>query len=392
VVVGLRDVRANRWLAWPHGKESQILRVAARRVSGEADRIQVQIRNLTEDDASQPPPDSPVVEATVLVADRYPSAPAGDAQFLVKSRPSRWSADGLYVDGMFHGPSWQGVTAIQRTDQAGAVATLRVLSFEGFFRNGTVPRFILDPVVLDAAGQVIGLWTQEHLVDGQVIFPFRAAAIEVYGPPRAAGEQLTCLAAVQHVDTQRIRSDLDVLAGDGSVWYRVHGWEDKRFFLPAPFAVLALPARGGDVSTPWLAPVAQFPDAANVQCRRIPLGPFPDRSFWGRVWAHRILGRRERAEFDAMGGSEALQFAWLAARAAGKEAVRALLRTERGRDMALADIEIVTDRDGRLVVSGDWEASGFGQPVVALAQTDDWVVAQAGLAPRRLSPIGGQVR
>ena len=392
VVVGLRDVRANRWLAWPYGKESQILRVDARRISDEPNSIQVQIRNRTEDEASQPAPDSPVVEATVLVADRYPSAPAGDSQFLMHGRPSRWSADGVYVDGMFHGLSWQGVNAIQRTDQAGAVATLRVLSFEGFFRNGAAPRFILDPVVLDAAGQVIGLWTQEHLVDGQVIFPFRAAAIEVYGPSRAAGEQLTCLAAIQHVDTQRIRSDLDVVAGDGSVWFRIRGWEDKRFFLPVPFAALASPAQKVDVSTPWLTPIAQFADVTKVHCRRIPIVPFPDRSFWSRVWAHRILGRRERVEFDALAGSEALQFGWLAGRAAAKEAIRALLRTEHGRDVALADIEIAADRDGQLVVSGSWEASAVGQPVVALAQTDEWVVAQAGLAARRLSAVDGQVR
>ena len=43
---------------------------------------------------------------------------------------------------------------------------------------------MLDPVVLDAAGQVIGFWAAERLERGRVVFPFRLAALDVSGRGR----------------------------------------------------------------------------------------------------------------------------------------------------------------------------------------------------------------
>ena len=54
------------------------------------------------------------------------------------------------------------------------------------------PGFVLDPVVLDAAGQVIGFWAAERLERGPVVFPFRLAALDVHGPRRPEGEALAC--------------------------------------------------------------------------------------------------------------------------------------------------------------------------------------------------------
>ena len=42
---------------------------------------------------------------------------------------------------------------------------------------------MLDPVLLDAAGQLIGFWAADELERGRVVFPFRLAALDVYAPP-----------------------------------------------------------------------------------------------------------------------------------------------------------------------------------------------------------------
>ncbi len=75
-VVALRDVRANRWLAWDD--RPQTLQVTARRLPiGE--QVAVQIRNLTEDERSDHPSTSPAVEAVVHLAENFPESPPAQA-------------------------------------------------------------------------------------------------------------------------------------------------------------------------------------------------------------------------------------------------------------------------------------------------------------------------
>jgi acyl transferase domain-containing protein/phosphopantetheinyl transferase len=392
VVTGMRDIRAYRWIAFDG--TAQVLEIAARRLSGRAAtddqepiQVRVQIRNLTEDAQSDDPPKSPVVEATVLLADGYPPPPAPLPLELVGERPSRWISGRLYLDAMFHGPCWQGVASIDRTGANGTVATLPVLPFRGFFRRIARPHFEIDPVVLDAAGQVIGFWTMEHLPVARLIFPFRVAALEVYGPLHPAGEPVTCLAAIQLIGEQQVRSDIDMVDAAGRLWMRLVGWEDKRFELPERFYPLLLSTRQAEVSEAWPEPIAHLPAGAAVHCRRASAHFPSDRTFWKQVWAQCILSRSEREQLRRLRGPEHRQLEWLAGRMAAKEAVRFLLRRHCGIDLLPADIELYPDERGRPLVrllvdgtSGDQLGAGAA-PVVSIAHTDGEAVALAALDP-----------
>ncbi len=304
---------------------------------------------------------------------------------------SRWAADRLYTDAMFHGPAWRGVNAVEQTGATGTVARLRVLPFDRFLR-GSAPRFVLDPVMLDAAGQVIGFWTMEHLDSGKVIFPYHVDAIELYGAHRASGDMLTCTASIQLVGEQQVRSDIDVIGSGGRVWMRLLGWEDKRFDLPERFYPLILSPRQTEISSVWAEPAAQFPQPRRFACRAVPPLFRTDRAFWKSVWAQCILGRSEREQFRALRTPEHRQLEWLAARHAAKEAVRHLLRAADGPDLPLADIEIRSDDQGRPLVDGAWRHLVAGLPVISLAHTDGWGVALAGLVPGEETGVSGTAR
>ena len=73
----------------------------------------------------------------------------------------------------------------------GAHAQLRVLPRAGLLRGDPEPNFVLDPVVLDSAGQVVGFWAADMLERARVVFPFRLAALDLFGPPPPEGERLT---------------------------------------------------------------------------------------------------------------------------------------------------------------------------------------------------------
>jgi len=376
-VVGVRDLRAYRWIAFDD--QPQELQVTARRL-GDQERILVQIRNLTEDRRENAPPASPVIEATVVLADCYPQPSLDGPRRPQDGRPSRLRPDRLYADYMFHGPSWQGVASVDQVGNDGAVATLWVLPFSGLIRSNPNPCFVLDPVVLDAAGQVIGFWTVEQLATGKVIFPFHLEALEVYGPRRPAGTAVTCVASIRLVGDQQVRSDIDVIADGGRPWYRLIGWEDKRFELPAGFHQLMRPSRQ-ELSEPWPEPVAHLPRPHLFECRRVLASLPSDRGFWQRVWAQRVLGRAERGQFRRMAGPESQRLKWLAGRTVAKEAVRRLLRSRCGLDLPPADIEIDLDDRGRLVAGGSWTDSVAAPPVVSISQVDGLAVAVAGLPP-----------
>jgi len=373
-VIGLRDVRAHRWLAWED--EPRTIEVAARRLvrAGAEERVLVSLSDVGTRDRSGDGTVTPAVEATVVLADTYPEP----APFRGRpdEEPSRWVAGTLYADEMFHGPSWRGVREITRTSPHGTQARLEVLPYAGMLRSDPAPAFVLDPVVLDAAGQVIGFWTAEHLTTGSVIFPFHLDALHIYGPRRPVGEELTCSAEIALVGDQLVRSDIDVACADGRLWMRLVGWEDKRFSIPERFRPLSRMSHDTPISAQWHEPVAQVSPGAQVVCRRL-LADMPDRAFWKQVWANRVLSRSERKQLSTLRLPEPRVLEWLGARTAAKEAVQQLVKQHYALDLRLADIEINADEQGRPLVSGRWVEAGVAPPQISLAHTQGLAVALA---------------
>jgi phosphopantetheinyl transferase (holo-ACP synthase) len=379
-VIGLRGVRANRWLTWEDDERHTLQVTARRQVSPNPQEawVAVQLRDLTVDLDSDSPAQSPVVEATVVLAADYPHALAPRARHLADGYASRWRSDELYVDGMFHGPTWQCLAQVDQTSPTGILASMRVLTETGLFASHRAPEFELDPIILDGAGQMIGLWTLEHLASGQVIFPFQLDALDIFGSRRRTGEEVDCVADVRLIGDKQVRSDIDVIDADGQLWMRLSGGLDKRFDVPTQFYPLILSPGQAEVSSPWPEAVAQLSPGA-LECRRVGRLFDADHAFWKRVWANCTLSRAEREQFRQLRLPEPRQLDWLATRTAAKEAVRALLRRAYGLETRHADIDITTDETGRPVVRGAWVGWVDAAPVVSLTQGAGWGAAVAGL-------------
>ena len=360
LVTGLRDVRAHRWLAWDEAPRT--LETSAR-VVGEG-TVRVELRDV-DDEAP-----GPCVEGTVLLAAAYAPAPPPAAVAFDGARPCRWPPERLYEEAMFHQAAWQGVKAVDAVAPAAAAATLQLLPQDGLLRSDPAPSFVLDPVVLDAAGQLIGFWAADQLDRGHVVFPFRLAALDVFGPRPQEPASLTCTAAIERVGDAVLRSDIDVLA-DGRCWMRLSGWEDRRFDVPDRFRPLTQPSAMAPLSTPWPAPVASL-GGRTLICRRLDARLPADGGLWKRVWARRVLGRIERERFDALRTPELRRLEWLGARTAAKEALIELL----GSELLPADVEILPDEHGRPTVDAP--------AVVSLAHSQGQCVALVGTPGDRI--------
>ena len=372
-VVEVRDIRALNWLGFDRGQAG--LRITAIRRGGpeSAAEVQVTVRLARSESVAEA---IDIAEGVVSLADRYPDAPDGTIK-LRSPRPSKWRPDRLYKDHMFHGPNFRGIETIDSWARNGSCATLKVLSRSALFESRRDPRFLMDPVLLDAAAQLIGYWAAEHLPTGFNVFPYRVKSVRVFEPMLPEGDSVTCQAGIRLIGDAQIHADLEITASDGRMVARVEGWEDLRVDFPDAFFRMCISPRGVALSAPVALPRG-LDDAGDLCCRELSLASVPSLEAHGAIWlrvlARLVLGRREFEIWEGLERPAAGRIEWLLGRCCAKDAVSLLSRTDGEAESLPADIEILPDENGRPVVDGYSLAT-------SIAHTDGFAVALACRTP-----------
>jgi acyl transferase domain-containing protein/phosphopantetheinyl transferase/acyl carrier protein len=381
LLLGMKDIRAYRWIALDENRLTLEL-TARRKPAGAGEEVEVWIKECADPTTSKGHPGTPIIEGTVVFGDCYP-VPHRAGEFSLRSaHPSKWTPEQLYTEGMFHGPCFQGVVSVDCWGEDGLEATLKTLSTEGFFRSIPDVHFLTAPVLLDAAGQLVGYWTAEHLETGFNVFPFRVAALHLYGLDLLPGTLAKCRARISLTDASLVRSDIDVIGPDGHIFAQLIGWEDRRFDLPSKFYRLRISPRDVYLSEPWTTPIARFSKPEAFTCCL--LAELSDDfltshgKIWQRVLAHLVLSRWEREVWRGLQWPEKRKTEWLLGRVAAKDAVRLFLQSNYGMELPPADIEIAHDRYGQPLVRGVWTEECAQVPLVSLAHTAGIAVAIAG--------------
>ncbi len=379
LLTGMRDVRATRWIIVDREPLTLEL-IATREEGGPEERVHVQLYEASAGNGSERT--MPIVEGTMLYAGSYPAPPALAPFAPQDAQPSKWTSDQLYSEVMFHGPTFRGVVSIDRTGSDGTIATLLVLHKQGLLRSLPQPALIIDPVLLDQPGQVVGFWTAEHLDTGRVIFPFHLRALHFYAAMPEAGRRLECRARIDLIGDLQVRSDLDVVDPDRGLLLRFEHWEDRRFELPGAFFRFLMSPRDVMLSQPWLSGEQLQADPGH-QLYRVDLDAFAEDFFtssggiWQQMLAGLILSRRERVLWHSLTKPERQRVEWLLGRLAAKDAVRSSVKERHGLVLAPADIEILPDNAGRPVVAGNWLQRLGVQYQVSIAHTARVAIAGA---------------
>jgi malonyl CoA-acyl carrier protein transacylase/phosphopantetheinyl transferase len=382
VVVGFERVEARRWITFESGAAT--LRVAARREPEREDGVVAVHAHLVATDPAageEPETGEPAVSAVVQLAPVYSEAPPADESPLSGERASQWSADRLYTDGMFTGPAFRGVASVDACADDGATATLRIPPVSGLFRSRTA-EFVTDPVLLDAAGQVVGFWAAERLASGFVVFPFAADRITLYRRRLDEGELARCRARITLDGEDVIRSDIEIAGGNGRAIARIEGWQDKRFAFSRELRRFVLAPRETMITSEWDGPVESLAAGGDVVCRRVDaLGATAEGAaagIWQQALAFLILGEEERRRWLDLPAVGRRRLDWLLGRLAAKEAVRLYLHHSHGLDVACADVDIAADERGRPIASGPWTEGLESTPAVSIAHSNGTAVALAG--------------
>ena len=314
----------------------------------------------------------------MVLAETY--APRADALLPPEGlQPSSLDPEMLYTEEMFHGPSWQGVAAIEQTGPSGAVARLSVLPHDAFFRDGFEPGFLLDPVVLDAAGQVVGFWTTEHLERGRIVFPFRLDVLDIHGPnPPAGGARHVC-----RIDPARGRAAGGLGARGGrpgrTTLDATRRLVRQAVRRPRP---LRAPGPASERRRPFGNLARSRGGSPGARSRRVPVSApelSADGGFWTQVWAGRVLSRRERVRFGRLAGSDDRKLG-VAGRADRREGGRAgTARPARGPRRAARRYRAAGGRARAIPGRRRLARTGGAVPAVSIARSAGLAVALAAL-------------
>ena len=376
-LIEMRDIRGSRWLALDDEKIT--LRVVSEIEPAQANgNLQIQftprpqdrvhVRVYVDQEAS------PAAEGYAIFADDFPAPPTPQSLALLSERASRWTPERLYRDHMFHGPSFQGIEAIHRWGENGLSATLISLPTSRLFNGEKDPTFLTDPVLMDAAGQMVGYWAAEHFPTSFNVFPHRIQSVRFYQPPLSQSRRAHCHAHIGSITDSQILSDIDVLDESGRLHMQIHGWDDLRVDLPEPCYRLCLSPRGVYLSTARQG-------NATMTLRSIELTDLPSLTAFGGIWlralAHALLSANERQQWRQLGGNERRRVEWLLGRCCAKDAVRQLAMTFDKSEILAADVEIVSGENGRPLVA----SRGSFRPAISISHADGVAFAAATLLP-----------
>jgi phosphopantetheinyl transferase len=333
-VVGVRDVRALRWLAI-------------------APPVTVTTSASLSPDGNVTVVLDGYARGTVLLADGYPAPPDGPDRPLRGGYPGEVTAAALYGDRwMFHGPQFQGVAELGSIGDDGIQGVLAASSAPG--------------ALLDNAGQLLGFWIMKRMSRNRLAYPAAVEQVRWYGPQPGPGEQTSCTVRIVSVTATEVVADLELRRMDGRLWARIDLWRARRFDTD-------------DVT--W--PVFLFPERNRI-AQRQPGGWYLVRDRWPdpatrELFMRRYLSAAERTDYQQRTPRAARQ--WLLGRIAVKDAVRQQLWDAGAGPTFPIEVTVSNDSSGRPHVAGPFD----DPPQVSLAHTGSLAAALVG-GPSRCSP------
>jgi malonyl CoA-acyl carrier protein transacylase/phosphopantetheinyl transferase len=365
-VIGLENVSAQRWVAL-EDRPSMPIQLRGERLPDVGDgatriRVQVDAEEITR------------ATAVVLLAANYQQRI--DIAFPPITGQMEWpfEADEVYRDAhIFHGPEFQAVSQLLEFGNNGCTAELTVLPKDRLFASTSTPELLLDPVILDATAQAVGLWA---VALGVSILPSGLERIEFYRPTPPPGTRVICRTHVTQVDTNKriVRSNTEVIDQNGLVWLRIVGFKDWLYRYPEQTRNFRRKPQEYCISEGQS--LAAIPKGSI--CRSVARPAVQDVTI---SWLQRLfLHEDEREEFERLKLPKR-QWEWMMGRIAAKDAVRVWHAREigAGRMLHPAAFAILKDERSRPYVAPS--AMIPNPPSISISHSMDRAVAIAGTSP-----------
>jgi acyl transferase domain-containing protein/phosphopantetheinyl transferase len=372
----IENVRVYDWIVLDDGELT--LEVAAEAIEG--GKCKVGLFNA----------DTLVVSAEFSIKEDWRAAPLPALSAIQRSR---WEGHELYTFGMFHGPTFQSIDRIEGWNDQGIDACLSEVRLEGFFEKNETPNLVLNPVLLDAIGQLAAYWIAHQSGTDFNCFPTSIDRIELYSPCPQNRKGLKLLGRQSQADggaSGTVASQIwqfACLDEQGNPLFRAENLTNVYYAVPNAYCRVRI-----DPLRNWLGnPLGNSPKG-EVLLWELPHLPekfcIQSGGIFLRILAHSVLSSEELDEWRELRSNARQKRGWLLGRMCIKEAVRYWIFRQTGRLLYPADIVVRHEEKGAPYVDGLWIDDLERPPEVSLSH--DGFTSVAAVSPP-MCPVGVDV-
>ncbi len=215
VLVGAEDVRVLSPVAIDEDTPADVVVVAGEpRPEGGVLVVESELRRLAAGRSI------PCVRARVVLADSRPAAPA--PRLVAPSGAYSLDCETSYRERLFHGPDLQAIVAIEGCDRHGIAARVHTAPAPStWMKKPLRSAWLADPLVLDAAFQLLILWCRE--VRGAPSLPTGLAALRQHRPFPAV--EIRVVARITSAAAGKVAADLEFVDSAGRLVASIDGYE-----------------------------------------------------------------------------------------------------------------------------------------------------------------------
>lgn len=338
VITKLENVRALKRIRVENDRMP--IRVIAKLNASKEAAVDVEIQNAANG--------SPLMSCQVIFGRGYEQKPTAQAITLEGPRAANLTYSDLYTPKtMFHGPRMQSVEQISKVGKRGIDGVVSVRQPSDWFGYSLAPaHFLIDPLLLDNASQLVLFHLYEQNENVTALLPFHISSIDFYNHPLERPSQVTVQAQLLSLTDKGTEARVEVIS-DGQVLIRVNDITSKRVMLSDKLKAF--------VANPQEVFLSEVQDQlaaslGNWSVMSLPGEILPADATTLEWLTDYVLTKSEREYFSQDTKLEKRKREWLAGRIAAKDAIRAFA-AKKGIKLCPGDIEISYNAAGQPVVS-----------------------------------------
>jgi len=329
------------------GLEGQSIRLLVRASAEESSGVAVTIQKI-EGDGESTGGSPEILMACQVVFDTVPRTMVPYALSLIKDwKPSKFKNLPLYgKSSMFHGPRMQSVRSIEGVSDGHICGSLEARKADDWFPLGAgEPNFLIDPLLLDNATQLVLYHLLEHEEPVDALLPFMVDSLQFQAVPITVKEKVAVQVQFNSLTSRGTDASIQICSQDGKPIVQFNSIKSRRIVLNDQWRAYVHAPSENFLSQPATVVAKTFVDAAHQIYRCMDESALPSEEATLSWCADYILTAPETKIFESLANSKRRR-EWLLGRICVKDAVRLLLARSADVQLGCADVEILYDVSG----------------------------------------------
>jgi phosphopantetheinyl transferase len=325
---------------------------------------------------------SPAMSCRIEFGESYSLAPIF-APSTAPIRPSKLRPEELYqAKYMFHGPRMQSVVALDTVGKRMSKGLVEARPAFEWFPGDDDPRFLIDPLLLDNATQIVLFHLFEEDEDVSALLPFLVDSLEIFTDLANLRGTFKVVAMLNSITSRGTEGDVYIIDNHERVLAKFSGISSRRIILNESWKEYIAHPQVTFLSDTMPNIEAALGRSDNWSNAILQSGQLPTDESTLTWCLDYVLHNCERQEYFALTNLPRKR-EWFCGRIAAKEAVRRLLKKSYNLTLCSADIVVATNEQGQPFATGKWTEIVGSEPYLSISHKAGIAVAIA--AHRRIS-------